>query len=194
MRNCGDGNWCCGEKTCCSATSSLFKLAAVATTAAPSLASSLAVSASAGTTTGAVKTTQAGPSLITPSDGSPPWATGGDPVPSPSASPESAGSSGAPALSVGAKAGIGVGIAVVVILLAIIVFLLVKLRKRKQGEEQTMEKSELPVHGEKPHITTYAHEATAPVEMNGQSAPAELGTIHPVELPGDDAGHMKASR
>jgi hypothetical protein len=163
VQKCGDSGWCCGEKSCCSISSSVFRLAA---TLAPTAASSsLRV---VGTT---VASNQASVTVSsTPT-------TSASPTSSSTAAPSSSG------LSTGAKAGIGSGVAVVAILLIVIAFLVMKLKKRKQGVEKGAVDVPSIAEQEKEY---YTHQyQTGPSEMLAVDKPVEMvGSRYVAELPG----------
>ncbi|KAF1843481.1 uncharacterized protein K460DRAFT_368385 [Cucurbitaria berberidis CBS 394.84] len=136
VRNCGDNNWCCGEKKCCDQPSSIFQLAATAgRSSTTSSSSSLSSHTSSATTT------------------------------APPATSSPAQETAATGLSTGAKAGIGVGAAAVVILCILVAVLLIRLKKQKQAEYNSMDKtnimsSDAPmgVHEQKYGLNTHERE------------------------------------
>lgn len=80
----------------------------------------------------------------------------------------------------GAKAGIGVGAAVIFMLLVAVFLLLWKLKKKRKQEQAPVVEVDAPYHA---HHEKYADLTYyAPRELDGTSAPLELGGRDRAEL------------
>lgn len=171
VRKCGDNSWCCGEKNCCNISSSLFALAATvgqgqaSTSRSSSPASSISASTTASNTVVSTTSTGGFSSATASTSTTPAPAAGG--------------------LSTGAKAGIGVGAAAVFILLCVVAFLSLKLWKRKQSEKRSTADALNYANLEKDQSAAYVSHVP-PVELSGESAPAEMGERPAAELAGNN--------